>query len=691
MDFRLIAAVLLGLIPVVSSCDSEKDSVNTVEDQEREAEAQALASEKFWGVVGQLISYTDIVYDYKGKTFYPVIGTASESDPLTRIVGTNSLAAAVERFNNLTGAGITTSTTTYTYDDPDVGTLTWTKTTDGTSWGTVEVNIIQIPTLSRIVYQSVEQGNDNGSFDGRAYYRFGDVISATDRKTEETEYWICVRPAFGKEGKEKSHWVNIGKLQDNNIYSISGWKKNPERSFWLPTKLGEDKEFMQDFAEMLYAISFPEKWSQDAYKGFIKGLKIFNDFKLENLDYHNQNFWQNVQDAWVENEVITRILNLKSLSELQEIKDKGVHLLYKGYSWPINYCHLWEAIYTNGNSANEMNLHKATYTEKPEVDMRTVTKDIDFRRGGSNNKEKYNTFFGDDQYRWVIRHATGEELSKRFGNGLYDKRSPIPGTEAFYRYYHNVLDTDDLLATPEVTPDPVVSKKLDNPVVGCIIATDGKFYDQPSRSVQAAAVVVYVGDRGSVETGRNYRGLAVATKDILNIQFQTNEDREKQCPITIEKEDGSDMPAILDGIACTAKLAAGCGDLHHDHPAARYCANYSVISADVRLANGLSDWFIPSTGQWILAMKGIGMSYDANEKEFTGDFKNCIGKMKYDEYKYNYGFSTDNIYYHTSTAAFELYSVSSFKSLHLKYSSKYYAFCDYSRIGTMSLRPFIAF
>ena len=460
INLWLMAALVCGLGMSVTSCDDD-DNTSSEEQQQKEAEAKAEASEKFWSVVGQLISYTDIVDDYEGKTFEPNIGRPAANDPLTRIVGTNTMEAAVQSYNDLTGANITASTATHTHSDPDVGSLTWTKTTDGSSWATVDVNIKQLPTLTKIVYQSFEQGNENGFFQGKAYYRFGDVIQFGEGT--DADYWICVRPAFGFEKKEDSHWVNIGTL-DTKEYKDYSELEDYNHKFWLPTKLGTNKTHMQNFAEMLYAICFPAKWHQNVgdYCNSKDDLLFFKDFSTTYIKYHNQIFWQNVQNAWVEKEVITKVLNLTSgLAELQQIEKKGVHLMYNGYSWPWGKtCTLYEAVYTNGTKNSEQNLHHAEYLSVKK-DMSTAAKDIDFRNGGSSYKSAYEEFFSGtnrEPYRWVIRHATGEELSELYGNGRYDVKQPIDKSRDFYRYYAHVYPIVNLLDDPE---EPVLTDHSD--------------------------------------------------------------------------------------------------------------------------------------------------------------------------------------------------------------------------------------
>ena len=448
LNFWLLAALVFGLGMSVTSCkDDDKDDGKTEEQKQEEAQEKA---SKFWDVMAQLVSVDDVTDDYEGKTFEPTIGIADSSDPLTRIVATNDMKTAARRFADLVGAkGIDENTPTYTWSDPDIGTMTYTRGGTAAEWATVDVSIKAVPHLQKIIYRVGGEG-DNGSFEGRAYYRFGDVVSRqvtvtynqkknNDQRGTITEYWICVRPAFGPEGKEDSHWVCVNTVSDKNY---KYYKASTGTEYWLPTSLGTDKENMQNFAELLYAICRPETWfnnivnfHEDGTLWGYDGVPFFSDFKAKNLKYHNQYFWQNVQDAWDAKQVAEKALNLNGgLGALMDkISRDGVHLLYKGYSWWFTTswnCQLWEAVYTNGTKNEEKNLHHAVYNEEVERNMKDLRFDV---RTMGQTTENYLGFFNNDgKYRWVIRHATGKELAS---NGKFDVKQPIQGVTEVYRYY----------------------------------------------------------------------------------------------------------------------------------------------------------------------------------------------------------------------------------------------------------------
>ena len=461
-NFSLAAlAFAIGLF--AASCN--KDKMSPEEQKAQEEKEIAEKTEQFWDVVGQLVAASDYTTDYKGKTFEPVIGIPDESDAQTRIVLSNSAAAAAKSFAGLVNVDtIDENTATYTWTQEEVGTLTYTKKS-GTAWAEVNVAIPAIPHLSKIIYRSAQQADGNGSFEGSAYYRFGDVVSLVN-KSGIKEYWVCVRPAFGPEGKEDSHWMCVGDLPEENVWSYTGSNK---KEYAFPTGLKYSKEHMQNFAELLFALCYPDTWSQNitnySTQGFWGpgGLPMFHDFSMTNLKYHNANFWANVAETWRDKGIDLLVLGTSLDALAQKLTGPGIYFLYKGYSWwtsTSNYATVYQARFVNTPSS----VHANMQTEKPYTDQRVQMiyknqpqKDIKEFDVRNQKSVVYEDFFGDANPRYIVRYATGADLAS-------DKKTPsvykpIPGTTDVYCYHTDIHLVDNLgFQLPEITESRIVNK-----------------------------------------------------------------------------------------------------------------------------------------------------------------------------------------------------------------------------------------
>jgi len=439
----------------------------------------------FWGVVGNLVDRRDITPDFKGKTFKPIIGEPDSGDESVRIVSVNTPAVAAARYNALTGASITETTRSHSWHNDLVGSLTWTLVEDNTAWATVDVNIPSVPGLHKIIYRSPEQGDVNGSVgdDGSAYYRFGDVIKRKRAVDNVEEYWICVRPSFGPEGKGKSHWISVSPLPKEDVwpYYEKDYKYGPfvasnNMEYGIPKHLGHEMEWHQDLAEMLFAIMYPETWRSniDQYSTSTyvfdtpAGLPIFNGWHFKRVKYHNESFWTNVQQQWKQRNLVPFLFGI-SYEEMEAALNpnnanaRGLHFLYEGSKWSIktsNKPTLYQVHYTNGEGDEEKNMHKET---KKSVSSQVViprnfdesntnySLDVYTRLTGAQPYLREPRFFGDDAPRWIVRYRTGAELSS---TGNYDPQQPIPGFAAYdevYRYYKDVFPEKNLTDEPEVT------------------------------------------------------------------------------------------------------------------------------------------------------------------------------------------------------------------------------------------------
>ncbi len=454
------AALLCAIGLLADSCKKETFSPGGQEAQGEPKQEKVT----FWDVVGPLVAASDYTPDYEGKTFEPVIGTAVEGDEQTRIVKSNSPAAAASSFCDLVSmTGIDEHTANYTWTQEGIGTLTYTKSDGTTAWAEVKVDIPAIPHLSKIIYRSAAQSGDNGSFSYAAYYRFGDVISRLNSDTVR-EYWVCVRPAFGPEGKEDSHWMCVGSLPTENIWTYTS---SHDKEYAFPTGLKTSKEHMQNFAELLFALCYPTEWSQNIQNystvGWFgpSGLPIFHDFSPNNVKYNNANFWNNVAVKWKEKGVDYLVMGKNLEGIAAELKGEGLHFLYKGYSWwtpTSNFATVYQAKFVNGNGEHSNMQTASPYTDQ-KVQMvykNQPTKDIKEFDVRNKKSVSYLDFFGDGNPRYIVRYAIASDLAS-------DGRTPaadqaIPGTEEVYRYYRDILPVTDVKKhSPERTMGTVVN------------------------------------------------------------------------------------------------------------------------------------------------------------------------------------------------------------------------------------------
>ena len=403
-----VVALSFGVVSCVDNIDNSTTPSDKEQQEQQAQDIQQAKAEKYWAIVSQLVDIDDYTDDYEDMIFEPVYGVKG-SEAGTRYVYTNDMATAAARFADLVERdGIDETTEKYTYDDPDVGKLVYTK----------------------------------GGYGGE----------------KVTEYWICVRPSFGLEGKGDSHWVCLNVLPKKNVWHYHSNTNNND--YYLPTKLGTNQEHMQNLAEMIYAIYYPTEWFYNVENYVPRlGLKMFNDFDPKKVKYHNQYFWMNVQEGWKNAEVLKYALNYAPRSDRnfqRWIAQDNIRLLYKGYSWWTTSswtCKLYAVQYRDAHNDNDdpdykrLNNHSVRFSE-PTMDMQHIA--VDFRKTGAINIGRYIDFFeGSYNTYWTVRHATGKELAS---GGTYEVDRPIPGVKDFYRYYRDVVKTEILTEEPEVTP-----------------------------------------------------------------------------------------------------------------------------------------------------------------------------------------------------------------------------------------------
>ena len=472
-NWMLMAALVCGLSLSVTSCKDDDDD-NTSE--QRNADADPLdtpEAQTAWRWLCALTDAQTLEPNWASKTYEPTIGIVSSQNELNRIVVVNDIDEARVNFGSFADVSPEELGSVKTVSQKGVGSLTWTPAAAGAdNLATVDVQSSLLPRLRQIIYCTTDQvGKNFGSFNDVCYYRFGDVIQRKRPEDGKEEYWVCVRPAMDCEGKGDSHWITVSPLSESNIEAYD--KASNGIKYAMPTKLGLNKEHMQNLAEMLYAMNFPQEWadnitnySTENFFGSPGGLPIFHDFHSSKIKYNNSNFFKNVQEQWETKGIYQKVFGTRANANYFKtaLQNDGLHMLAEGYSWIwtfSNYLTLYEYNYTNGEK-KESNMHKMTY-KKHNKDVIKGNIEINVRKQTFEQPYLENRdYFGDGAYRFIIHHATGEELSLD-ANGkstsLYDKRQALSGTgttdnsyiKEVYRYYRDVLPKASMMEEAEVT------------------------------------------------------------------------------------------------------------------------------------------------------------------------------------------------------------------------------------------------
>ena len=618
-NWMLMATVVLGLSMGISSCsDDEDNNVNPSGGQELGEEPRVT----FWNVVSQLTDPDDYTADYENKTFEPTIGESDATNPLVRIVAVNDMASAAKRFAQLVDANVDENTQSYEYKNDAVGTLAYTKTNDGRSLATVDVNIKQLPKLQQIRFVNPKENDENGlfSFSGTAYYRFGDVIKRTNTDGKP-EYWVCVRPCFSKEDKGNSHWATVSPLPSKNVWAYNA---STGVKYQLPTGLGKSTEHMQNLAELLYAMMAPHDWYFNLTENS-KHPDFFNDFKLTNIQYHNQWFFNKVYEAWDQTRdgktLFQLVFNVEDVELWKQMSGSGLKLLHSGYSWWTKTswnANLYQARYHNGVNASA-NMHSEELT-KPEHNMKDIAFDINELYNEKTMPLRNPDFFGDSDPRWIVRFAKGKELAS---NGKEKEQEALAGCEEVYRYNkYYYTETIDLKKTEPVITNSGKSRSN----VGKIVDLEGHLYntisDCTANHGSPVAMVIYDTKEMDVDDKANGNVILHRFMDqnLLCISLLSTKGdgltwgSEGNCGVKRFDIDSpgefANMVRDINGWLNTRTLKDETG---HDHPAAKVVWNnyWGDIHpwlggfTNSNTSDWVTEWFIPSPAEWRLFLKGM--------------------------------------------------------------------------------------
>ena len=640
--FLLMTLAVLGLSQVAVSCSDDDDDNKT---EQRDPDANPMDTEETnvaWRWLSALTDAESLPTNWSSKTWEPIVGVASENNANTRIVVVNTIDEARQQFSDLADVKTSQLATEYTVSQSGVGRMTWTPSPEGAqNLAEVSVDTKLIPHLQKIVYCTEEQTGHNGLFgdncDGTAYYRLGDVI-----RDSKGYYWVCVRPSFYPK-KGDSHWINIFNAQadpgipEDNIYSNQNKsKKYNNKTVLLPYNLKYKREHIYNLGNLLHAVKDPN--------AYLNAMDPTDSIGLGSLHYHYHgvNFIKAVGEYWdqtyPESGGKTIYQLLFNCDRATFNRFRTFDFIYKGYTWWFgstgDIYDYFAGVYLPEIDGSESGDKKEFDANKGyDINILAHANNADYTVAPGKPSEQYPMF--------VVRYKTGDQLME---NGKYTPYEKLNNCTDIYRYN---LKTGDQVHDPvkrdwEVTNLNELAP-LKAPVVGCLIGADGKFYKTvkaaEKSNTKARAMVVYLGGDKRVEKGANWNGLAISLEDIKSgnvSQFHWNEDFTRNIYCTTATGKQQYLSRLLDGLAMTKRLVNHeCGQ-DHRHPAANAVNNWSGSRDIANQGNyTYSTWFLPSAGQWILAMQGIGARWTDSDDGFrTGaNFRNLFAAA---------GLTTDN-------------------------------------------------
>ncbi len=601
LNIALMAATVCCLSLAVTSCKDD-DNSNNGGNNSGQADGATDAADRFWAVAANLVSPFDVTDDYADKTFEPTIGEPTDGNTTVRVVVTADEETAAANFSAIVDANLTAGATTYTYHDDAVGTLTYNKSADGKSLATVDVSIKQIPGLQRIVYKTPDQMGENAVHDGVPYYSFGDIVSRT-RTDGVKEYWICIHPAFTKQGLTEVIWASVSQLPEKNVWTYKG---SNNITYKLPTGLGNNKEYMKNLTELLLAMESPDKWEKNLTDG-PTDMKAFGDIKKENLQYINKHFWTLVGRDWSNKHYADSIFGANRASLVEKLNSDGLKFIYHGKNWKTSVSNkptLWESVIKNGaENSQEANARSLEWHDvTKEVIKKQITIDC---IGQLQNVSQWvnKDFFGSQEPRYIFRFAKSKELAGK-KKTIYESIADGNNIKDVYLYneaHHITVGANQKMAVTK-EGDFIGPVTADEAKVGNFITPDGRFWTKKADADNhggAVAVVAYVGGNKRVEMDSLYNGLAIALNPIKEKMWAKaiEEDCEK-----VANYDNMDDPINdFKGMANTRILSEQCYE-KHGHEAAKACYDYAKVNERY---STISRWFLPSVGQWQIAIDGM--------------------------------------------------------------------------------------
>jgi hypothetical protein len=673
-QWMLMAAVVCGLSLSFTACsdddddkkgaDAEKQSVDPYEKQGEEATS-------LFRIV-HLLAQTDSLPDnWKTATFEPMQGDALDASlPFVRSMAVANAEEARLFYSSLVNEDVAEGQTTHSWQMAGVGKLNFTLQNQSDCIATIDVNLNNMPHLTQLRLIPAEATGDNGHFNGEPYYHIGDVVMDKDNC-----YWVCVRSAYSPKKKDETHWVTMHINQSAQKSTRTGFagnlktyaENNKRGKHVVPTQLGgSDKRMIKYFAQLLAVMYDPNRYADN----YMKNAVMENGLGDLSVAAHPMKYVTAMSNAWKEKRIWEQICP-KKVASLDFRKKTSLTFFYEGYSspWLSNNMTLYLC-----EQKGPCMSQQTTKTLKWNMNGgKNVKFDIlDYATNGQKSDENITVAEAPNEA-VVIRIATGEEL-----NG----GKSVKATEAIGKVTPVLIAKTDIPNALKTSDDNENTGTMANVKVGDFIGQNGKFYSSPDEAANdntdVVAIVVYYDSNKKVDdTG--YHGLAMALKDIENKERWVGSNYHITIKCTESCANAGVLSEMLGGISSTVKTSYALCGLDHEHKAAQMCDKIDPIEG-----KGFSQWFLPSTGQWIKALQSMGLTWNEGKKMFEAtpvSNGETISNFLKESEKLNF-------VYWTSTCGDDekAWAIDT----RIK-EAKQYRFFQYSKELDCKIRPFVAF
>ena len=649
--FALMAALTVGLSFAATSCkDDDKSDNNNGENMEQLESTGGEVSMEDIQLSTLISNFAEVQADellaqsgWQSKTYEATLGLVlDESRPTVRSIEVGTLEAADERAEAmLRELGIDgQSPSGFTFANASVGTVSYQHGggTDANTLAVINLDVRQLPGISQLRMVKALPAND-GTF---GYYGRGDIVRKDGR------LWICTRPAT-KRG--------------DFAYFVSFWTRHrTDNCRWGTYKdmvyLASDE--MASETDLISWLHTFVMWEE----GYEKVIRCLREKNITNED----DIEQLVPANGIDRRALINKLHIKPIDLPVEPlsmpdwidankwgdtpKANGRYcaprslLLANKFRYAINPCEYWVPFISWATVAEAKEIDESLKSLKSQsaktnsnhfqYDISTVVDILDngtkLDNGGADKCQYVvaavhwkHEYYASNQ--WAIFDFTKDWNDKQDINNtdindisLWLSCNIVSGTLKFKDNGEAnasvqkvwVAREDAKIEEPEEDKNNESKIHKDEVKLYSIIGTDSKFYDNVQAAKDAGttpmAIVTYLGETKRAERGKEWNGLAMALDKLPKSYQYTDDDHYQQdCVPAMFK--GAQADKDFTGWATTQTLLTGCGK-SHDHQAAKACSTYGADNLKLTdRQSEFSSWFLPSFGQWVAAVRALGVKY----------------------------------------------------------------------------------